>query len=68
MPVYLNTGLNLIHVQDVAAGHILALEKGKTGERYILGNENITLAQMLGMLSDLTGIPAPSDKSRPGCP
>jgi dihydroflavonol-4-reductase len=59
MPVYLNTGLNLIHVQDVAAGHILALEKGKTGERYILGNENITLAQMLGMLSDLTGIPAP---------
>jgi dihydroflavonol-4-reductase len=59
MPVYLNTGLNLIHVQDVAEGHILALEKGKTGDRYILGNENITLAQMLGILSELTGIPEP---------
>jgi dihydroflavonol-4-reductase len=60
MPVYLNTGLNLIHVQDVAEGHILALEKGKTGDRYILGNENITLAQMLGILSELTGIPSPT--------
>lgn len=59
MPAYLNTGLNLIHVQDVAEGHILALEKGKTGERYILGNENITLAQMLQILSELTGLPAP---------
>lgn len=59
MPVYLNTGLNLIHVQDVAEGHILALEKGKTGDRYILGNENITLAQMLGILSELTGMPSP---------
>jgi dihydroflavonol-4-reductase len=59
MPVYLNTGLNLIHVQDVAEGHILALEQGKTGDRYILGNENVTLAQMLDILSKLTGLPAP---------
>jgi dihydroflavonol-4-reductase len=59
MPVYLNTGLNLIHVQDVAEGHLLALEKGKTGDRYILGNENVTLQQMLTMLSELTGLPGP---------
>jgi dihydroflavonol-4-reductase len=59
MPVYLNTGLNLIHVQDVAEGHLLALEKGKRGDRYILGNENVTLQQMLGILSDITGLPAP---------
>jgi dihydroflavonol-4-reductase len=59
MPVYLNTGLNLIHVRDVAEGHISALERGKTGDRYILGNENCTLAQMLSILSELTGLPAP---------
>lgn len=59
MPVYLNTGLNLIHVQDVAQGHLLALEKGKTGDRYILGNENVTLQQMLSTLSELTGLPEP---------
>jgi dihydroflavonol-4-reductase len=60
MPVFLNTGLNLIHVQDVAEGHLLALEKGKTGDRYILGNENITLAQMLSILSKITDIPSPN--------
>jgi dihydroflavonol-4-reductase len=59
MPFYLNTGLNLIHVQDVAEGHLLALEKGKTGDRYILGNENVTLQQMLAMLSELTGLAGP---------
>jgi dihydroflavonol-4-reductase len=59
MLFYLNTGLNLIHVQDVAEGHLLALEKGKTGDRYILGNENVTLQQMLGMLSELTGMAGP---------
>lgn len=59
MPFYLNTGLNLIHVQDVAEGHLLALEKGKTGDRYILGNENVTLQQMLTMLSELTGLSEP---------
>ncbi|NCJ07991.1 NAD-dependent epimerase/dehydratase family protein [Synechococcales cyanobacterium C] len=59
MPFYLNTGLNLIHVQDVAQGHLLALEKGRTGERYILGNQNLTLKDILGLLSTLTELPAP---------
>ncbi|NJK40525.1 MAG: NAD-dependent epimerase/dehydratase family protein [Acaryochloridaceae cyanobacterium SU_2_1] len=59
MPAYLNTGLNLIHVQDVARGHLLALEKGKTGERYILGHQNMTLKQMLDLLAELTGLSAP---------
>jgi dihydroflavonol-4-reductase len=59
MPFYLNTGLNLIHVQDVAEGHLLALERGKTGDRYILGNENVTLQQMLETLSELTGMAEP---------
>lgn len=59
MPAYLDTGLNLIHVQDVAAGHLLALEKGVTGERYILGNQNLTMKQILERLSALTGLPAP---------
>ena len=60
MPSYVETGLNLIHVQDVAQGHLLALQKGKTGERYILGNENITLKQILDQLSQITGLSAPA--------
>ncbi len=59
MPFYLNTGLNLIHVQDVAQGHVLALKKGKTGERYILGNRNMTLQEILAHLSQITGLPEP---------
>ncbi len=59
MPFYLNTGLNLIHVRDVAQGHILALEKGKSGERYILGNRNLTLQEILAQLSQITGLPEP---------
>jgi dihydroflavonol-4-reductase len=62
MPMYLETGLNLVDVEDVAEGHILAAERGIAGERYILGNENLTLHQILLLLSDLTGIPAPSVK------
>jgi dihydroflavonol-4-reductase len=60
MPVYVETGLNLIHVQDVAMGHLLALEKGRSGDRYILGNQNLSLKQMLDQLAEITGIPAPS--------
>jgi len=60
MPFYLHTGLNLIHVQDVAWGHWLAYQKGHTGDRYILGHQNITLAAMLHLLSQITGIPAPA--------
>ena len=59
MPFYVDTGLNLIDVQDVAWGHILALEKGVTGDRYILGNQNVTFAQLLAKLAKITGLPAP---------
>lgn len=59
MPFYVDTGLNLIDVQDVAWGHILALEKGRTGDRYILGHQNLTFKQLLGKLSKITGLPAP---------
>jgi len=59
MPAYVNTGLNLIDVQDVARGHILALEKGRIGERYILGNRNMTFKEILGILERITGMKAP---------
>ncbi|MEL6578976.1 MAG: hopanoid-associated sugar epimerase [Cyanobacteria bacterium J06621_12] len=59
MPFYLDTGLNLIDVKDVAQGHILALEKGKTGDRYILGNQNLTFKELLEKLEQITELPAP---------
>ena len=59
MPFYVDTGLNLIDVEDVAWGHLLALEKGKTGDRYILGNQNLTFKQLLTKLETITDIPAP---------
>jgi dihydroflavonol-4-reductase len=61
MPAYLDTGLNWVHVRDVAAGEILAAEKGRVGERYILGNAdgNWTMHQTLEILQELTGLPAP---------
>ena len=59
MPFYVDTGLNLIDVKDVAQGHILALEKGKTGDRYILGNQNLTFKELLAKLEQITGLPAP---------
>ncbi len=59
MPAYVNTGLNLIDVRDVAAGHWLAWQRGKTGERYILGHQNLSLREILQLLSDITGLPAP---------
>jgi len=59
MPAYINTGLNFIHVKDVAWGHLLALQKGKTGDRYILGNQNLTLQALLQQLAAITGMPAP---------
>ncbi len=60
MPAYIDTGLNVVHVDDVAQGHLLACEHGGVGERYILGAENMTLGQILHMLADLTGQKAPS--------
>ncbi|MDS3861692.1 NAD-dependent epimerase/dehydratase family protein [Thermosynechococcaceae cyanobacterium BACA0444] len=59
MPAYVDTGLNLIHVRDVAWGHLLAYEKGKTGERYILGHQNLSLKEILEKLAAITGKPAP---------
>lgn len=59
MPFYLDTGLNFVHVRDVAWGHLLALQKGKTGQRYILGNQNLTLKALLDQLEQITGLAAP---------
>lgn len=59
MPAYLDTGLNLIAVEDCARGHILAAEKGQTGRKYILGNRNLTLREIFDMLERITGRPAP---------
>jgi dihydroflavonol-4-reductase len=62
MPAYLETGLNLIHVQDVAKGHLLAEAKGQVGEKYILGHEDLSLSQIFQLLAEITGIPAPKMK------
>jgi dihydroflavonol-4-reductase len=58
-PAYVDTGLNLVDVAECARGHVLALEKGKSGERYILGGENLTLKQLLDCLAAITGLPSP---------
>jgi dihydroflavonol-4-reductase len=62
MPAYIETGMNLIDVDDVAAGHLLAMEKGRLGERYILGNHNLLLREVFEILSRLTGVKAPRVK------
>jgi dihydroflavonol-4-reductase len=59
VPGYVETGLNFVGVEECAAGHLLVAEKGKVGERYLLGGENLTLKQMLDTLSKITGLPAP---------
>jgi dihydroflavonol-4-reductase len=59
MPAYLDTGLNIIDVVDCARGHILAARKGRIGEKYILGNENLTLQRIFAMLGEITGLAAP---------
>jgi len=59
MPAYLDTGLNLVHVDDVAKGHILAYRRGKSGEKYILGNHNLTLRQIFQMLGEIAEKRAP---------
>ncbi len=59
MPGYVDTGLNFVPVEDCAAGHLLAAERGRAGERYILGGRNLTLKQMLDMLAAVSGRPAP---------
>jgi dihydroflavonol-4-reductase len=59
-PAYVDTGLNLADVKEVARGHLLAMEKAKPGERYILGGENLTLKQILDKLAAITGLPSPT--------
>jgi dihydroflavonol-4-reductase len=59
MPAFLDTGLNVVDVRDVAGGHVAACERGRVGERYILGAENLTLQQIFVALGEITGRPAP---------
>jgi dihydroflavonol-4-reductase len=61
-PAYVDTGLNLVDATECARGHVLALEKGRSGERYILGGENLTLKQILDKLGAITGLPSPKMK------
>ncbi|HET9409971.1 MAG TPA: hopanoid-associated sugar epimerase [Candidatus Sulfotelmatobacter sp.] len=61
-PAYVDTGLNLVDVRECARGHVMAFEKGKPGERYILGGEDLTLKQILDRLGAITGLPSPTVK------
>ncbi len=63
IPSYIDTGLNIVHVEDVAMGHWLAARKGRAGERYILGGDNLTLKQVLDLLAEASGLPAPMFKT-----
>ncbi len=66
MPAYVDTGLSIVHVEDVAEGHIRAFERGRIGERYILGGENMSLREILETLALLTGYPPPRIRLSPG--
>jgi dihydroflavonol-4-reductase len=59
MPAFVDTGLNVVHVDDVAAGHLLAFRHGRVGERYILGGKDLSLREILGEIAGLVGRPAP---------
>ena len=61
-PAYVDTGLNLVDVRECARGHVTAMEKGKPGERYVLGGENLSLKQILDKLAAITGLPSPRVK------
>ena len=61
-PAYVDTGLNLVDVEEIARMHLVALERGRPGERYILGGENLTLKQILDRLAAITGLPSPTMK------
>ncbi|MGC9200330.1 MAG: hopanoid-associated sugar epimerase, partial [Acidobacteriaceae bacterium] len=62
-PAYVDTGLNLVDVEEVARIHLVALERGRVGERYILGGENLTLKQILDRLAEITGLKSPTMKA-----
>ena len=68
MPGFVDTGLNLVHVDDVAAGHLAALRQGRIGERYILGGQNVSLAEMLADVARLVGRSPPSPGRRARSP
>jgi dihydroflavonol-4-reductase len=59
MKVFVEMAQNVVDVRDVATGHVLALEKGAAGERFVLGGDNLSMRELLGILAELTGIPAP---------
>lgn len=59
MPAYVDTGVNIVHVDDVAEGHALALERGRIGEKYILGGENYLLRDLFAMVSEIAHVPPP---------
>ena len=62
MPAYVDTGLNFVSVEDVAEGHLLAAQRGKIGERYLLGGRNMTLKELLDALARITGLAAPAKR------
>jgi dihydroflavonol-4-reductase len=62
MPAYINGGVNVVDVEDVARGHILAAQKGRIGERYILGNENMSIRDYLGLIGEVAGVKPPKFK------
>ncbi|MGH6913771.1 MAG: hopanoid-associated sugar epimerase, partial [Geminicoccales bacterium] len=66
MPACVDTGLNVVHVDDVAEGHLLAFERGRIGQRYILGSENLALGEILGMIARLVGRRPPRLRLPPG--
>ncbi len=66
MPAYVDTGLNIVHVDDVANGHVLAYEHGLVGERYILGGDNLSLAEILSLIARLSGRKPPRFRLAPG--
>lgn len=67
-PAYLDCGFNMVDVRDIAEGHILAAEHGRVGERYILGNENLTLGELLHWIEGITGVVMPAWRNRTGLP
>ena len=60
MPAFVDTGLNLVHVDDVAHGHLLAFDKGRIGERYVLGGQDASLREMLAVIAELVGRKPPT--------
>lgn len=66
IPAYVDTALNVVHVDDVARGHVLAAQRGALGRSYILGGDNMSLREMLSTLADISGLPAPRIRLTPG--